>query len=328
MLEEKELIIDKLRFLLVGVLMIASLLLLFVFASVIDTRTTQVMNPGTSVDILNGGITDNPNMVATVLSGTAKSINQTVESTDKSISSTFHAVAYGGAHTGAFVAGIGRGVAHGAGAGLLSVSRVACSSAAFFFRTPGDIVSSVSNAAVVSALAQPADRAKVPAIGVDSTEFVAAKQALPAPEATQASAAVPVPNAPSPVPQWPIHGIITTRFGVPEPPYQPIHTGLDISDGKRRGTTPIHPFKPGKVVQVIHSRLKLGNEVVVDHGGGITSVYGHMNSTAVEVGQNVDQGTILGYEGTTGVSTGVHLHFEVRVNGIPQDPHKFISGQP
>jgi murein DD-endopeptidase MepM/ murein hydrolase activator NlpD len=83
------------------------------------------------------------------------------------------------------------------------------------------------------------------------------------------------------------------------------------------------------VTEVVHEgRLHLGNHVVVDHGNGVTSVYGHLDSTAVAIGQQVDLNTILGYEGTTGVSTGVHLHFEIRVQGQAADPRQFISGSP
>jgi murein DD-endopeptidase MepM/ murein hydrolase activator NlpD len=171
----------------------------------------------------------------------------------------------------------------------------------------------------------------VPIIDPNSPELVAARKALPATQPAPAAAAA-APAAPE-VPQassvvaWPLHGTITTLFGVPELPYQAIHTGLDISDGKRPGTTPIKAFRQGKVLQTLTTG-GLGNHVIVDHGNGVTSVYGHLNSISVQVGQTVDTTTILGYEGTTGVSTGSHLHFEIRVNGQATDPHQFISGQP
>jgi murein DD-endopeptidase MepM/ murein hydrolase activator NlpD len=111
-------------------------------------------------------------------------------------------------------------------------------------------------------------------------------------------------------------------------PYQPTHTGIDISDGWRSGVTPIHPFKPGRVIQVIHSNAGFGNHVIIDHGGGLTSLYGHMYSTSAQVGQQVDSSSILGYEGTTGASSGPHVHFEIRLNGQPVNPHNYVSGQP
>jgi murein DD-endopeptidase MepM/ murein hydrolase activator NlpD len=72
----------------------------------------------------------------------------------------------------------------------------------------------------------------------------------------------------------------------------------------------------------------LGNHVIVDHGNGVTSVYAHLHSISVQVGQDVTLDTTLGLEGSTGASTGTHLHFEIRVNGQAANPQQFISGQP
>lgn len=159
-----------------------------------------------------------------------------------------------------------------------------------------------------------------PAVRIRPAIIIPVASAMPAPATGQ-------PVQTGPVAQWPIHGAITTPFGVPELPYELIHTGLDISDGQAPGATPIRPFKPGVIVSVIRSG-GLGNHVIVDHGGGVTSVYGHLYSIAVRVGQQVGENTVLGYEGSTGISTGTHLHFEIRLNGQPVDPHKFIGGQP
>lgn len=128
-------------------------------------------------------------------------------------------------------------------------------------------------------------------------------------------------------PRWPIHGIITTYFGVPEMPYESVHTGLDISDGKPPGITPIKPFMPGVVLSAVHGG-GLGNHVVIDHGGGLTSVYGHLYSISVRPGQRVNENTTIGNEGSTGVSTGTHLHFEIRIRGEPKNPLRFIKGNP
>jgi murein DD-endopeptidase MepM/ murein hydrolase activator NlpD len=68
--------------------------------------------------------------------------------------------------------------------------------------------------------------------------------------------------------------------------------------------------------------------VIVDHGNGVTSVYAHMDSIAVKTGQEVGLDTVLGIEGTTGVSTGPHLHLEIRVNGQAANPRQFIDGNP
>ena len=67
-----------------------------------------------------------------------------------------------------------------------------------------------------------------------------------------------------------------------------------------------------------------GNLVAIDHGGGISTAYGHQSSIAVACGQHVDQGQTIGYVGSTGHSTGPHLHFEVRVNGSPVDPLGYL----
>lgn len=190
-------------------------------------------------------------------------------------------------------------------------------------RTASHIVGFVSNSASVSSLIKPVDKTPVPVIA-----SVDAMPAAQQPAVAPALASAPAVSRIDPAPQWPIHGAITTLFGVPELPYERIHTGLDISDGRSPGITPIKPFEPGIVVQVIHSYAGLGNHIVVDHGSGVTSVYGHLSSAAVQVGQRVDENTVLGYEGATGAATGTHLHFEIRVNGQAVDPHKFINGQP
>jgi len=138
-------------------------------------------------------------------------------------------------------------------------------------------------------------------------------------------------NSPSPTSsatQWPLHGQITTLFGVPEWPFQPIHTGIDISSGSPAGITPIKPFRSGRIVSVVSSNVGLGNHIIIDHGGGVTSVYAHMSSIITKKGDKVDLSTVLGFEGSTGASTGPHLHFEVRQNEQPINPKQFFSTLP
>lgn len=223
-------------------------------------------------------------------------------------------------------------MASATGRGIAAAGIAVGKGVSFVFLAPFKFFGSVSNTAAVGAVIRPADHQPdynpVPVIDPNSPELLAAIQALPAtPAKAQAAQTAPTAAPVSSLAIWPIHGMVTTQFGVPELPYQAIHTGLDISDGKRSGITPIKAFRQGTVAQVL-STGGLGNHVVVDHGNGVTSVYGHLASISVQVGQAVDTNTTIGLEGTTGVSTGPHLHFEIRVNGQATDPHQFISGQP
>lgn len=127
---------------------------------------------------------------------------------------------------------------------------------------------------------------------------------------------------------WPIQGRITTHFGVPHRPFQPTHTGLDISSGRASGVTAVKPFRPGVVSETIYSRYGLGNHVIVDHGNGLSSAYAHLNSISVTKNDAVGIDTTLGYEGTTGLSTGTHLHFEVRLNGKAVNPQTYLTNIP
>ena len=67
-----------------------------------------------------------------------------------------------------------------------------------------------------------------------------------------------------------------------------------------------------------------GNYVVISHDGTYSTLYGHLQSVSVNVGDYVSQGQVIGYIGSTGWSTGAHLHFEVRMNGVPQDPSGYV----
>jgi murein DD-endopeptidase MepM/ murein hydrolase activator NlpD len=128
---------------------------------------------------------------------------------------------------------------------------------------------------------------------------------------------------------WPIFGaVITQPFGptsfVLEPPhgiYPHFHTGVDLAAVMG---TPVVAAANGIVVAVGHSGIGYGNYVVIAHGGGIMTLYGHLLETDVSVGQKVARGERVGREGSTGWSTGPHLHFEVRVGNEPVDPMRYL----
>lgn len=127
---------------------------------------------------------------------------------------------------------------------------------------------------------------------------------------------------------WPLRGKVFTAFGVPHQPWQPTHTGMDISSAQPSGQTSITPFKEGTVLQVIRSNVGYGNHVIIDHGNGMTSLYAHLYSISVVPGQRVKPGDVVGYEGSSGTSTGTHVHFEVRQNGSPVNPRQYIANNP
>ncbi|MDQ6616957.1 MAG: peptidoglycan DD-metalloendopeptidase family protein [Actinomycetota bacterium] len=120
---------------------------------------------------------------------------------------------------------------------------------------------------------------------------------------------------------WPIHGPVTSEFG---PRWGGFHPGIDIAPPYG---TPIHAAKDGVVI-FAGPEGGYGNFVLIDHGGGIVTGYAHQSRIAVTQGQSVTQGQVIGFEGSTGDSTGPHLHFEVRVNAVPQNPRGFESGSP
>lgn len=308
-------------------LIFVSLFLLLIFISSIWGNKVQAQ-PKTSTASSQGVDSESPNLITSGMFIAVDEFGQAMNSTAVAINNGVQSVASATAEGGRIVTH--RAVTNFAlvfrttGTGLAVAGRAVAGSAVFVFRLPGKGIHLVSKISLVSTVIRPADHAQVPIIDPDSPELVAAIAALPP---TKDNGQQPVPNS-NIGPAWPIHGVITTEFGVAHWPYQPTHTGLDISDAKAPGITPVRPFRPGKVAEVVHSNSGLGNHVVVDHGNGVTSVYAHLASTSVQVGQAVDLATILGLEGTTGLSTGTHLHFEIRVNGQAANPHQFISGQP
>src|SRR3989344_6327508 len=128
---------------------------------------------------------------------------------------------------------------------------------------------------------------------------------------------------------WPIQGIMTDTFGNFDTFRQNFgygaHTGIDIA---ANAGTPITPFAKGKVTVVDNiNDSACGISVEIDHGGGVESLYCHMSKTNATVGQEVKPGDVVGYVGTTGASTGNHLHFQINVHDIPVNPRTFMAGE-
>ncbi|NMA54945.1 MAG: peptidoglycan DD-metalloendopeptidase family protein [Firmicutes bacterium] len=118
---------------------------------------------------------------------------------------------------------------------------------------------------------------------------------------------------------WPADGPITSYYGYRTHPIhgvRKLHTGLDIGAG--HGQTVVAAADGTVIMSDWYGGY--GQTVVIDHGGGISTLYAHNSALLVSVGQTVSQGQAIARVGSTGVSTGPHCHFEVRVNGVPEDP--------
>ena len=113
---------------------------------------------------------------------------------------------------------------------------------------------------------------------------------------------------------WPVSAPVGSAFG---PRGTGFHPGLDLTAGTG---TPVGAAAPGRVIFAAFDAGGYGTLVEVAHGGGVVSMYAHLSSVAVRVGQRVATGTRIGRVGTTGEVTGPHLHFEVRIRGAAVDP--------
>lgn len=118
----------------------------------------------------------------------------------------------------------------------------------------------------------------------------------------------------------PVQGTITSRFASIERVRSGAHTGLDIGAA---GGTPIRVAADGVVTRAAWTGT-YGNLVVVSHGNGIETYYAHCSRILVKVGQKVNSGDTIALVGSTGNSTGNHLHFEVRIDGVPVNPQKYL----
>lgn len=121
----------------------------------------------------------------------------------------------------------------------------------------------------------------------------------------------------------PAKGQVTSGFGYRLHPItgaHAMHEGLDISNSR---WTPIYAPADG-MVTTSNANGNFGNLVVIDHGNGYTTKYGHLTKIMVDKGQLVKRYDLLGYMGSTGRATGIHLHYEVHRDGTPQNPEKYI----
>lgn len=103
--------------------------------------------------------------------------------------------------------------------------------------------------------------------------------------------------------------------------YRHFHTGVDIAAPLG---TPVMAAADGLVVAVGHTNIGYGNFVIIAHGGGVATLYGHLLQTTANVGDRVVRGQMIGLEGSTGFSTGPHVHFELRVNDQVVDPMPYL----
>jgi len=120
--------------------------------------------------------------------------------------------------------------------------------------------------------------------------------------------------------RWPVEGWISREFFQAEESAD-AHPGLDLV---APAGAPIHAAGAGKVVEASYDEW-LGNYIVIDHGFGYSSLYGHNERLLVSAGQSVDQGQVIAYLGNTGRSSAPHLHFEIRVDGRPVDPRQYLG---
>lgn len=116
----------------------------------------------------------------------------------------------------------------------------------------------------------------------------------------------------------PVQGILTSGFGVRR---RDNHKGLDIANSMG---TPIRAAASGTVTYAQYNSGGYGNLVIISHGNGVQTYYGHCSKLYVKAGQTVSQGEVISAMGSTGISTGSHLHWEVRINGVAQNPRNYL----
>ena len=119
---------------------------------------------------------------------------------------------------------------------------------------------------------------------------------------------------------WPTKGVITLEFAQSSM-YQVFHTGIDLAS---KLDEPVNPAMDGTVIYAGEIFWGYGKHVIIDHGNNVTTIYAHLNKIYVFKGQKVTTSDVIGGQGQTGWATGVHLHFQVNVYGIPVNPRVFL----
>lgn len=122
---------------------------------------------------------------------------------------------------------------------------------------------------------------------------------------------------------WPVEGVVTSSYGERLDPFNgegAFHKGIDIATSMG---SPVRAPADGTVL-VASMANGYGREIRIDHGHGIQTLFGHMSGFAVVAGEEVKRGEIIGYVGSSGRSTGPHLHYEVLIHDTPVNPHKYM----
>jgi len=120
-------------------------------------------------------------------------------------------------------------------------------------------------------------------------------------------------------------GVITSAYGIRRSPidgHDRLHEGVDLSAPSH---TEVLAARDGTVSEAGEDPV-LGLRIIIDHGGGLRTVYGHLSAIRVVLNQTVRSGTMIGAVGSTGLSTGPHLHFEIRLGGKAKDPSSYLPG--